>query len=179
MNTQSRNHLTEMIQLRKETASLMLSSCSSPLNNPHPSSLSDATPRRVKEFLDEGAQLIPELEEHLDCLQEVFVSLMEHQFAQENFKPSNRLHIYLSAEGKIVVEGSDDEAEKVCAIFSREPQLLQRFKDLARLALLTHGLSVAQCANSDIEENADAEVASLIERYHMCLKGKLSHFYVL
>lgn len=181
MNVENRNHLTEMIHLRKGATSLAPSPSSADLDRLPPSSLDDVTARRVKDFLLEGAQLVPELEEHLDVLQEAFVSLMERQFDQEKFTPANRLHIFLSAEGNLVVEGADDDAEKVCAIFSREPQLLQRFKELAKLALLTHGLSVAQCAQAEIEGGGDAfdaEAASLLGRYHMCLKGALSHFYV-
>lgn len=177
MNTESRNHLTEMLHLRNGAISPAAVPRSAEIDT-LPSSLDDTTARRLRDFMLEGAELAPALEEHLDALQEGFVSQLERQFEKEKFSPANRLHIFLSAEGKLVVEGADDDADKVCAIFSRQPGLQRRFRELARLALLTHGIAVARRAHAALETGADSDEAPILARYHMCLKGALSHFYV-
>ena len=184
MNTESRNHLTEMLHLRNGATPLAAAPLTTDGAIRPPASPDDTTARRLQEFMLEGAELLPLLEEQLDALQETFVSLMERQFEKEKFTPGNRLHIFFSAEGKLVVEGEDDDADKVCAIFSRHPLLQRRFRELARLALLTHGLAVARTAHAAMEagdesrDDVAAEGAPLLGRFHMCLKGALSHFYV-
>ena len=178
VNTESRNHLAEMVHLRNGTTPLAASPRSATPDCLPPASPDSATGRRLREFMTESAELLPALEEQLDALQETFVSLLERQFEKEKFTPAHRLHIFLSPEGKLVVEGEDDDADKVCAIFSRQPQLQQRFRELARLALLTHGIAVARRAHAAMEAGADSDDEPLLARYHMCLKGALSHFYV-
>ncbi|MBD5417609.1 MAG: hypothetical protein HDR50_08125 [Desulfovibrio sp.] len=177
MNTESRNHLAEMVHLRNSDTPLTVQARSAIPESLPPSSPDSAT-SRLREFMNQSAELLPELEEQLDALQEAFVSLLERQFEKEKFSPEHRLHIFLSPEGKLVVEGEDDDADKVCAIFSRQPQLHQRFRELARLALLTHGIAVARRAHAAMEAGADSDEEPLLGRYHMCLKGSLSHFYV-
>lgn len=178
MNTENRNHLTEMLHLRNGATPLAASTLSAQADFLSPSSLDDATARRLRDFMLEGAELAPALEEHLDALQEGFVSQLERQFEKEKFSPANRLHIFLSPEGKVVVEGADDDADKVCAIFSRQPGLQRRFRELARLALLTHGITVARRAHAAMVGGGECDEEPLLARYHMCLKGALSHFYV-
>ncbi|MDE7241070.1 MAG: hypothetical protein K2N62_04195 [Desulfovibrio sp.] len=178
MNTESRNHLTEMLHLRNGATPLAASPYSAKTDTLSPTSLDDATARRLRDFMLEGAELAPALEEHLDALQEGFVSQLERQFEKEKFTPVHRLHLFLSPEGKLVVEGEDDDADKVCAIFSRQPGLLRRFRELARLALLTHGIAVARRAHAALEAGSEAQEEPILARYHMCLKGALSHFYV-
>ena len=178
MNTESRNHLAEMVHLRNGATPLAASTRSADPDTLPSSSLDDATARRLRDFMLEGAELFPVLEEQLDALQETFVSLLERQFEKEKFTPANRLHIFLSPEGKLVVEGADDDADKVCAIFSRQPLLHQRFRELARLALLVLGIAVARRAHAAMDAGTGSDEEPLLARYHMCLKGALSHFYV-
>ncbi len=177
MNTESRNHLAEMIHMRNGATPL-----AAPARLPDmealPPSLDAATEHRLQEFMAESAELVPALEAQLDSLQETFVSLMERHFEKERFRPGNRLHLFLSAEGKLVVEGDEEDTEQACAIFSRSPRLLRRFRDLARLAMLAHGIDVARMAHTAICTGSDADGEPFPGRYHMCLKGALSHFYV-
>lgn len=178
VNTESRNHLAEMVHLRNGATPLAPSPHSADTDSLTPSSPDSATARRLRDFMTEGAELLPLLEEQLDTLQETFVSLLERQFEKEKFTPGHRLHIFLSQDGKLVVEGEDDDADKVCALFARQPRLHERFRELARLALLTHGIAVARRAHAAMETGADSDEEPLLGRYHMCLKGALSHFYV-
>ncbi len=177
MNTENRNHLAEMIHMRNGAAAL-----AAPARIPDmdalPPSFDEVTEHRLQEFMAESAELVPALEAQLDSLQEIFVSLMERQFEQEKFSPGNRLHLFLSAEGKLVVEGDEEDTEQVCDIFSHSPRLLRRFRELARLAMLVHGIDVARTAHTAIRTGGDADDGPLLGRYHMCLKGALSHFYV-
>lgn len=176
MNTESRNHLAEMIHMRSGTPPL-----AAPARTPDmdalPPTLCDDTEHRLQDFMAGSAELVPALEAQLDSLQETFVSLMERHFEKERFCPGNRLHLFLSAEGKLVVEGDEEDTEQVCAIFSRSPRLLRRFRELARLAVLAHGIDVARTAAAMCTDS-DADDEPLLGRYHMCLKGALSHFYV-
>ena len=142
-----------------------------------PPTLCDDTEHRLQDFMAGSAELVPALEAQLDSLQETFVSLMEWHFEKERFCPGNRLHLFLSAEGKLVVEGDEEDTEQVCAIFSRSPRLLRRFRELARLAVLAHDIDVARTAAAMCTDS-DADDEPLLGRYHMCLKGALSHFYV-
>lgn len=163
--------------MRNEAASLAATARIPDMDALSPS-LDEVTEHRLQELMAESAELAPALEAQLDALQENFVSLLERQFEKEKFSPGNRLHLFLSAEGKLVVEGDEEDTEQVCAIFSHSPRLLRRFRELARLAVLAHGIDVARTAHTAILTGGDTDDEPLLGRYHMCLKGALSHFYV-
>lgn len=163
--------------MRNEAASLAATARIPDMDALSPS-LDEVTEHRLQELMAESAELAPALEAQLDALQETFVSLLERQFEKEKFSPGNRLHLFLSAEGKLVVEGDEEDTEQICAIFSHSPRLLRRFRELARLAVLAHGIDVARTAHTAILTGGDTDDEPLLGRYHMCLKGALSHFYV-
>ena len=88
----------------------------------------------------------------------------------------SKLHVSLNAEGQLIIEGEDDSADDLCQIVAEIPSLQEEFQQLAKLALLSYGLDIACQAQAELDQEGAQN--SLFTRFHMCLKGPFSHFYV-
>ena len=178
MNTDSQNHLTSMVRMQSGVSASVAAAVESDSGDVAPLSLEGRASRALQSLSRDGRELSQALEAHLDSLQESFMVLLHGQLEAGKLELEERLHLYLSPEGRLVVEGSDNDAEKVCELISRKPALQHRFQELARLALLSHGVEVACQAHTALQEPELKADNPLFSRYHMCLKGPLSHFYV-
>ena len=176
MNTvTSQNYLADMVNMQTDAASEKASAGSA-------GDGADARPFEGRAFQalqsleQDGPELLLALEERLDAMQETFMRQLLGQMAENNTELEERIHLQLSPDGELVVEGNDRDSEKVCDIIAREPALRRNFKKLAKTAMLSHGVEVARqaCASLD-DTSADNP---LFGHYHMYLKGALSHFYV-
>ena len=126
----------------------------------------------------DGPMLLRTLDEQIEQLQEDFVTGLRTQMPEEQLGLGERLHLCLSAEGKMLVDGADSDVEKVSNVLANRPELQNTFRELAKLSLLSHGIDVACQAQAALRD-ADAEGNSVMfSHYHACLKGQLSHFYV-
>lgn len=180
VNTSSQNHLASMVHMQSGSSPVVAAAV-------EPDSATDAdasallagrASRALQNLVRDGNELSQALEKHLDSLQESFMALLQGQMEDDNLSLEDRLHLYLSPEGRLVVEGNDSDTEKVCEIISRKPVLQRRFQELARLALLSHGVEVACQAHAALQKQEQQVENPLFSRYHMCLKGPLSHFYI-
>ena len=178
MNTDSQNHLTSMVHMQSGVSASVAAAVESDSGDVAPLSLGGRASHALQSLSRDGRELSQALEAHLDSLQESFMALLHGQLDAGKLELEERLHFYLSPEGRLVVEGSDNDAEKVCELISRKPALQRRFQELARLALLSHGVEVACQAHTALRESEQEADNPLFSRYHMCLKGPLSHFYV-
>lgn len=177
MNTDSQNQLASMVHM--QTGDPALQGIVDPdLETAALSKLADDASRMLRMLARNGEDLSQALEARLDCLQESFMEILNAQLAAGTLKREARLHLYLSPEGRLVVEGEDGDAEKLCELISGNPALQRRFQELARLALLSRGVEVARQAQDALESPESSLENPLFGRYHMCLKGPLSHFYV-
>lgn len=182
MDTQSRNYLDSMVQMRSETASS--EQFSDEASNEAPNvqvlqGLASGAEQTLRTLTHGGEELSRALETRLDDLQESFMAQLHSQLAAGRLNLEDRLHLSLSPEGRLVVEGSENDADKLCELISRKPALQQRFQELSRLAMLSHGVEVVRQAHNALTDvNIDAADNPLFSRYHICLKGSLSHFYV-
>lgn len=177
VTTNSQNHLGSMLHVQAETA-LAGGDCESFGDSGALAGFDEAASRALRNLTVSGNHLAQALEARLDALQESFMALLNGQLAEARLTFEDRLHLYLSPEGRLVVEGSDADAEKLCEIISRKPILERRFQELARMALLSHGVEVARQAHNALQEPEKLVENPVFSRYHMCLKGTLSHFYV-
>ena len=141
------------------------------------SDLDETSARTLHSLAKDGVGLVSALEARLDSLQEAFMDMLSTQLQERHLRPEDRLHLYLSPEGTLVVEGSDNDASLLCDIITRKPDLQKRFKQMAQVAMLSHGVEMATQIHNDILDQAE-DVNPLLEHYHMCIKGPLSHFYV-
>ncbi|OXS28580.1 MAG: hypothetical protein BCS36_09930 [Desulfovibrio sp. MES5] len=142
------------------------------------SALDETTLQILRELERSGDSLVEALETRLEIMQEAFMAHIHSQVEQVGLKLESRLLLYLSPEGKLVVEGNDADAEGLCRIIAQQPSLQRLFQQMAHAALLSHGLSVASQAQQALAAQDETQEASLFSRYHMCLKGPLSHFYI-
>lgn len=177
VTTNSQNHLGSMLHVQAETA-LAGGDSESFGDSGALTGFDEAASRALRNLTVSGNHLAQALEARLDALQESFMALLNGQLAEARLTFEDRLHLYLSPEGRLVVEGSDADAEKLCEVISRKPILERRFQELARMALLSHGVEVARQAHNALQEPEKLVENPLFSRYHMCLKGTLSHFYV-
>lgn len=142
------------------------------------SGLDETSSRTLHCLAKNGEGLVLALEERLDSLQESFMDMLNSQLEERCLRPEDRLHLYLSAEGTLMVDGSDNDAALLCDIISRRPDLQKSFKEMARVAMLSHGVELAAQMHADIADQTDDAVNPMLGHYHMCLKGPLSHFYI-
>ncbi|MGE9985456.1 hypothetical protein [Desulfovibrio sp. SGI.169] len=178
MNTYSQNHLASMIHMQSGSSSVVATTVESDSGADASAPLAGRASRALQNLARDGNELSQALEERLDSLQESFMALLQGQMEGDKLNLEERLHLYLSPEGRLVVEGSDNDTEKVCEIISRKPALQRRFQEMAHLALLSHGVEVACQAHSALQNSEYEAENPLFSRYHMCLKGPLSHFYI-
>jgi len=142
------------------------------------SGLDETSSRTLHCLAKNGESLVLALEERLDSLQETFMDILNSQLEARHLRPEDRLHLYLSAEGTLMVEGNDNDAALLCDIITRRPDLQKSFKEMARVAMLSHGVELAAQMHNDIADQADDAANPMLGHYHMCLKGPLSHFYI-
>lgn len=178
MTPESTNDISSMLHMQSDRAATgndeyFGTSLREPLAH-----LDEATLRILHDLERSGSGLVETLELRLEAMQETFMLHLLSCLKEQLLDFDERILLYLSHTGALVVESNEQDAEKLCRIISEHPSLQKYFHTMAKIALLAHGLSVAshaQCALKTSTENDDATVFS---RYRMCLKGSLSHFYV-
>lgn len=135
----------------------------------------DAAGERTLEQLEQhGRGLVEHLEALLDARQERFIAHLRQHLGETDIE--GKLHFSLNAEGQLIIEGEDEAAENLCQVVAEIPSLQEDFQELAKLALLGYGLDIACQAQAELEQEGAQN--SLFTRFHMCLKGPFSHFYV-
>lgn len=170
MNTTSQNYLDDMVKMQQPNVERHEYS-----NDADAVLHFDEETRSSLERLNQDSlKLSRALDDYLDSLQETFVNSLLKQLADDNVSLQHRLHLHLSPEGQMVVEGDENDADKVCDVIAQKPAIQRRFKNLSYLAMLSHGVDVARQACQAIHED-DAN-NPLFGHYHMYIKGALSHF---
>ena len=168
MNTNSETHLANMLHMQMG-------------NQP----VQDCTEKSAchPRLQDMAEQFLPDvdrdfLEMRLDAMQEAFMALLSQKMAAAKLSFTERLHIFVGEEGRLVIEGSDHDTDKLGELVSACPEIQRHFDEMAALAMLLHGLDVVFRAYDSLLQTGGNPDAGLLGRYHMCLKGALSHFYV-
>ena len=125
-----------------------------------------------------GENILDSLENQLDILQEEFIAQLSVELEARGIHIDGRLHLSLSGDGTMILEGEEKDTDRMQEILSESIVLQESFKELARLALLTHGITVA-CAADQATTNGDlGEKPEIFSHYHAYIKGSLSHFYI-
>lgn len=171
MNTASQNYLDDMVKMQHQN----VEHYEYPADADSVLHFDEDTISSLEKLNQDSLRLSKALDEYLDSLQETFVNSLLKQLADNNVNLQNRLHLHLSAEGQMVVEGDENDADKVCHIISQKPAMQRRFKNLSYLAMLSHGVDVARQACQAIHDDDDM-TNPLFGHYHMYIKGALSHF---
>lgn len=140
--------------------------------------LDEAAARALRCLAQDGEGLVQALEARLDSLQETFMDMLNSQLAEKQLRPEDRLHLSLASDGTLVVEGNDNDTDLLCEIITRKPFLQKSFREMAQVALLSHGVELATQIQNDMAYPDGEEMEPQLGRYHMCLKGALSHFYI-
>ena len=144
MTPESQNQINSMLHVQSGNVSSNQHPCEyegSPLAD-----LDETTLQILRELERSGDSLVEALEARLEIMQEAFMAQIRSQVEQVGLKLESRLLLYLSAAGKLVVEGSDADAEGLCRIIAQQPSLQRLFQQMAQAALLSHGLAVASQA---------------------------------
>ena len=140
--------------------------------------LDEHTLQILRELERSGDSLVEALEARLEVMQEAFMAQIHSQVEKRGLKLDDRLLLYLSPAGQLIVEGNNEDAGSLCHIISQQPHLQRHFQQMAQVALLSHGLTVASQAQQALAAGDEMIEEPLFSRYHMCLKGPLSHFYI-
>lgn len=176
MTTSSQNQVRNMLHLRHPAAA-------SPEDGDAfaaPPPLDPAARRALDSLSRIYPLVLPALEARLDALQEDFLARLTLLMQARGLAPEGRLRLSVAGGNAVLVEGEEDEAAGLYALFAEHQDLSVHFHEMARLAVLAHGMEVTAQACAAAEENATAlaDSAALLGRYQMCLKGSLSHFYL-
>ncbi len=115
VNTNSQNHLASMVHMQSGSSATIAAAVESDSGTDASILLPDRASRALQNLARDGNELSQALEERLDSLQESFMALLQRQMNGDKLHLEERLHLYLSPEGCLVVEGSDTDTEKVCA----------------------------------------------------------------
>ncbi|MCR4666244.1 MAG: hypothetical protein K5657_03000 [Desulfovibrio sp.] len=174
MNTTSLNHVESMVNLCKPCENDLLEVSNE--NGTEELLIGRVFPP-MQALSAEGGQLIESLEKQLDTLQEAFIALLSKEMKRVGVHLENRLHLSLSEEGDVVVEGEDNDTDKVQEILSHSSELQSRFRELAHLTLLSQGIDMVCQAKAALEGNARC-FSPIFSHYHAYIKGSLSHFYL-
>ncbi len=117
-----------------------------------------------------GPEAMQELESHVEQLQEEFLAHLNTLLLEKNINLNEKLVLNLSNENVLVLQCQEQE-EALLAILGENDVLHERLQELRAMALLAHGLQYAISAR-------DAKAAANLAEYNVCVKGKLSHFYL-
>jgi hypothetical protein len=124
-----------------------------------------------------GRALSLALGDLLETRQEALMKFLREELSAVDASLNGRMHLHLSAEDQLVVEGEENDTEILCKILSDNPLFKQRFQELSHLALLTAGLETTCKAYDALHGDTDVD-AALFSHYHIYFKGTLSHFFI-
>lgn len=128
MNTDSQNQLASMVRMQPGAPALQ-EIAAPDLETAALSELADNTAVALQMLERDGRELSHALEARLDSLQESFMEILNKQLTEGKLRLEERLHLYLSPQGVLVVEGEDSDAEKLCELISANPVLRIAFRN--------------------------------------------------
>ncbi len=117
-----------------------------------------------------GAEAVQELEEHVESLQEEFLAHVTTLLAEQDIHMDEKLVLSLSSDNTLLLQCQEQE-EALLAALGEDALLRTRLQELRATAFLARGLQYMLAAR---EEKAPSTLAE----YNVCVKGKLSHFYL-
>ena len=129
----------------------------------------------LKLFINSAA--FTEIKNFLFAQKEKFIRLLTHAMQKAGVKLENRLHLSLSPQGDLIVEGDDNDTDKMREILSRSDLLQKKFRELAYISFLSYGIDMVCQAKEAMDEDSD-EQGCLFSHFHAYIKGTLSHFYI-
>jgi len=177
VTTENNNYISAMLHMQSGASEASATVRHTPTTERPLAELDETSIRTLNCLAKDGEGLVSALEARLDSLQEAFMDMLNTQLQERHLRPEDRLHLYLSPEGTLLVEGNDNDANLLCDIIARKPDLQKSFKQMAQVAMLSHGVELAAQMHNDIMDQIE-DGNPLLGHYHMCLKGPLSHFYI-
>ena len=125
----------------------------------------------------EGRQILETLEDRIEKLQGKFIHLLSGEMQRAGITLENRLHLSLSDQGDLIVEGEDDDTDKVRELLSQSELLQKKFRELAYISFLSYGIDMV-CKAREVMDDEDSEQGNIFSHFHAYIKGTLSHFYI-
>ncbi len=117
-----------------------------------------------------GGEAMQELEQHIETLQEDFLAHVHSRLAEKNIQLEEKLVLSLSPENTLLLQCQEHE-EALLTALGEDDDLRKRLQELRSAAFISQGLHYVMNAQ---QENPDENLAE----YKVCVKGKLSHFYL-
>lgn len=128
-------------------------------------------------MLENATPLLPDVEEGLDQLREHFLTDLRACLDAANLAPEQRVVVGLDENGHLrLVEPS--ESPVLENLFAKRPEMEAALREIAAQATLLRGIQDIGAAISLSRHGSSSSGPLLPGRYHVCLKGGLSHFYV-
>lgn len=116
-----------------------------------------------------GEDVVKIAEDTLEALQEEFILYVQKKLEDNKINLQDKLNISLSHNNTLVIECADDN-EKILSALGEDEHVHAMFMQLQRYAYIINGVHLLQAGESNGNNTP--------QRYNMCLKGPLSHFYL-
>ncbi len=117
-----------------------------------------------------GQDALQELEERVEILQEEFLAHVRARLQEKNVQLEEKLVLSLSHDNLLVLQCQEHE-EALLAALGEDVLLRQRLQSLRSAAFMAQGLHFFAASKKELP-------AAHLGDYHVCVKGKLSHFYL-
>ncbi len=117
-----------------------------------------------------GQDAVQELEEYVEALQEEFLAHVHTLLEENSIHMDEKLMLSLSADNMLLLQCQEQE-EALLAALGGDTFLRERLQNLRSAAFLARGLQYMLAAKAE-------KVPAHMAEYNVCVKGKLSHFYL-
>lgn len=172
MTTDSHNHIDAMLHVQPDTPH------SVPQEMPPLQKEEEKLLPTLQDLSFEGKNFVQILEDRLDSMQKIFMDMLNSQLKEYCLQPEELLQLSLSSTGTLQVDGNAHDAAILHKILAQQPSLQQQFQEMAQIALLSHGMDITVQACNSLFNTQEEQETPPLEKFHMCVKGTLSHCYI-
>ncbi len=160
------NAINTMLHVHQADSAALKSSESSPVWLVQEEAVS-AIEQCVQSF---GHEAMQELEGYVEFLQEEFLAHVHSLLEERNIHMDEKLMLSLSVDNMLLLQCQEQE-EALLSALGEDTEVRERLEQLRSTAFLARGLQYMMAAKAQTPPAHMAE-------YNVCVKGKLSHFYL-
>ncbi len=160
------NAINTMLHVHSDANTAMKNGAEAPVWLEQEEALS-AIEHSVRTF---GVQAIQDLEEYVEYLQGEFLAHVQSLLQEKNIHMDEKLMLTLSEDNTLLLQCQEHE-EALLSALGEDALLREQLENLRSTAFMARGLQYMLAAKAQ-------KVPAHMTEYNVCLKGKLSHFYL-
>ena len=126
---------------------------------------------------EHGRRVSQELAANIDQLQELFLGAAHQAFQLAGVTVDSRMTISLNQQGKLHIETSCPEQERIEELLSASKALPALLKLISVQSAILDGITNLRLIAGAQDKGESEKLSRLQQLYRVCLKGQLSHFY--